>query len=188
MILDVWPVPGAAPHRGEARWGDRLFPCALGKSGVRADKREGDHATPLGRFPFRQVLYRPDREAKPRTALPTRAIAATDGWCDDVGDPAYNRPVTLPYAARHEVLWRADGLYDLVLTIGHNDDPVVKGAGSAVFVHVARPDGGGTEGCVAFRVEDLRWILAQADATSVIRILPAPAGPVSAGPVTPAQG
>lgn len=174
MILEAWPVPGAAPHCGEARWGDRLFPCALGKSGVRADKREGDHATPLGLFPFRQVLYRPDREAVPRTALPARAIAANDGWCDDVADPAYNRPVTLPHATRHEALWRADGLYDLVLVIGHNDDPIVKGAGSAVFVHVARPDWSGTEGCVAFRAEDLRWLLAEADAASAIRISPAP--------------
>jgi L,D-peptidoglycan transpeptidase YkuD (ErfK/YbiS/YcfS/YnhG family) len=174
MILDVWPVPGAEPHRGEARWGDRLFPCALGKSGVRADKREGDHATPLGMFAFRQVLYRPDREAPPRTALPTRAIAPNDGWCDDTGDPGYNRPVALPYPARHEAMWRVDAIYDLVLVIGHNDDPVVKGAGSAVFVHVARPDWSGTEGCVAFRVEDLRLLLSQADTTSAIRIRPAP--------------
>ena len=174
MILDVWPVLGGEPHRGEARCGDRQFPCALGKSGVRADKREGDHATPLGLFAFRRVLYRPDRESVPRTALPTQAIAPGDGWCDDVGDPAYNRPIALPYAARHEAMWRADALYDLVLVIGHNDNPVAKGAGSAVFVHVARPDWSGTEGCVAFRVEDLRWILAQSEARSAVRILPSP--------------
>ena len=173
MILDVWPVPGASPHRGEARWGDRLLPCALGKAGVKADKREGDHATPLGLFPFRQVLYRSDREAAPRTGLPARAIAAADGWCDDVADPAYNRAVTLPYAGRHEVLWRDDAIYDLILVIGHNDDPVVVGAGSAVFVHVARTDWSGTEGCVAFRLEDLRWILSQSDPRGAVRILPA---------------
>lgn len=176
MILEVWPVPGAECHRGEARWGDRVFPCALGKAGVRRDKREGDHATPIGLFPFREVLYRPDRGAPPRTSLPLRAIAAEDGWCDDVDDPAYNRPVDLPYAGRHEVLWRADALYDLVLVIGHNDDPVVKGAGSAVFVHVARDDWGGTEGCVAFRADDLRWILAQAGREGALRVLPAPPG------------
>ena len=71
------------------------------------------------------------------------------------------------------MLWRADAIYDLILVIGHNDDPVVKGAGSAVFVHVARPDWSGTEGCVAFQVEDLRWILARADAASAVRIQPA---------------
>ncbi len=173
MILEVWPVAGDAPHRGEARWGDRVFPCALGKAGVRTDKREGDHATPLGLFPFRHVLFRPDREPPPATALLARAIATNDGWCDDVADPAYNRAVALPYAGRHELLWRADGIYDLILVIGHNDDPVVKGAGSAVFVHVARPDFSGTEGCVAFRPEDLRWILSQADTRSAVRILPA---------------
>lgn len=176
MILEVRPVAGDPPHRGEARWGDRVLPCALGKSGVRADKREGDHATPLGLFPLRQILFRPDREAPPATALPSRAIAAQDGWCDDVADPAYNRAVALPHAGRHEALWRADGIYDLILVIGHNDDPVVAGAGSAVFVHVARPDFSGTEGCVAFRAEDLRWLLAQMKPGDAVQVLAARPG------------
>lgn len=171
MILDVWPQPGAgAPHLGQARLGERRFPCALGRAGVRRDKREGDNASPLGLFPFRRVLYRPDREAPPATRLETRALTPGDGWCDDVADRAYNRPVALPYPARHEKLWRDDGLYDLLAIIGHNDDPVVPGAGSAIFVHVARPDFSGTEGCVAFRVEDLRWILERLDAASAVRI------------------
>jgi L,D-peptidoglycan transpeptidase YkuD (ErfK/YbiS/YcfS/YnhG family) len=91
--------------------------------------------------------------------LPTAPIAADDGWCDDPADPAYNRPVRLPYAGRHERLWRDDRLYDLVLVIGHNDDPVVAGAGSAVFVHVARPDWAPTAGCVALALPDLLTLL-----------------------------
>jgi L,D-peptidoglycan transpeptidase YkuD (ErfK/YbiS/YcfS/YnhG family) len=142
----------------------RSFPCALGKGGLKpaADKREGDGATPIGTWPLRRVLYRPDRSAAPQTALPTAPIAPDDGWCDASGDPAYNRPVRLPYPAGAERMWRDDGLYDLVVVLGHNDDPVVPGMGSAIFLHLARPDYGPTEGCVALARPDLEALLALA--------------------------
>jgi len=143
-------------------WGAGRRTCALGKGGVRPDKREGDGATPTGRFPLRRALYRPDRGPAPATALPCAAIAPGDGWCDDPADPAYNRPVRLPHPARHERMWRDDALYDLVIVIGHNDDPPVAGLGSAVFVHLARPDWGPTEGCVALARADLLELLAAA--------------------------
>lgn len=135
--------------------------CALGRGGVRADKREGDGATPVGCFPLREALYRADRIAAPATALPLRSIAATDGWCDDPADPAYNRPVTLPHPARHERLWREDGLYDLVVVLGYNDDPPRPGAGSAIFLHAARPGLLPTEGCVALPLSDLVALVAR---------------------------
>ena len=138
----------------------RRWRCALGRGGVRRNKREGDGATPIGRHALRRVLYRRDRLAgPPATALPCSAIARDDGWCDDPGDPAYNRPVTLPHTASHEHLWREDGLYDLVVVLGHNDDPAVPGLGSAVFLHVARPDYRPTEGCVALALADLLDLL-----------------------------
>ena len=174
MDLDVWPRRDGAPHQGEARWNGAFVPCALGRAGLRVVKREGDDATPIGVFPFRRVLYRPDRVLAPAARLPIAPIGESDGWCDDPADPAYNRQVHLPYSARHEMLWRADALYDLVVVIGHNDDPVVAGAGSAIFVHVARPDWSGTEGCIAFRVEDLRRILAASDPTTLLRVHAAP--------------
>jgi L,D-peptidoglycan transpeptidase YkuD (ErfK/YbiS/YcfS/YnhG family) len=137
------------------------FRCALGRSGIRAeaDKREGDGATPAGCFSLRRVLYRPDRMAPPETSLPVAAIQPADGWCDDPADPAYNQPVHLPHPASHEEMWRADGLYDVVVVIGHNDDPVVPGMGSAVFMHVAKPDYEPTAGCVALALPDLLALL-----------------------------
>ena len=147
---------------GLARWGDRQFRCALGPAGPRSDKREGDGATPVGRFAFRYVLYRPDRLAAPRTSLPLRPLSPEDGWCDDPADPQYNKPVRLPYAGRHEELWRDDGVYDVIVVIGHNDDPPVPGQGSAVFLHVARPDYAPTEGCVALALADLLSVLSEA--------------------------
>lgn len=147
---------------GIARWGDRAFRCALGPAGIRRDKREGDGATPAGRFPLRRVLYRPDRLSPPSTGLPVAALTPADGWCDDPADAAYNRPVRLPCAARHERLWRDDAVYDVIVVVGHNDDPPRPGLGSAVFLHVARDDYAPTEGCVALALRDLLAVLAEA--------------------------
>ncbi|MBP2293897.1 L,D-transpeptidase family protein [Azospirillum rugosum] len=144
---------------GQLSWPGGSFRCALGRGGVKADKREGDGATPVGRFPLRHVLWRADRLPRPETALPTDPIAPDDGWCDDPADPAYNRPVKRPFAASHEELWRADGVYDVIVVMGHNDDPVVPGQGSAVFMHVARPDWEPTAGCVALPLPDLLRLL-----------------------------
>jgi L,D-peptidoglycan transpeptidase YkuD (ErfK/YbiS/YcfS/YnhG family) len=144
---------------GELRWPGRVVRCALGRNGIRYDKREGDGATPAGCFPLREVYFRADRLAAPSTSLPASPISPNLGWCDDPADAAYNRPVRLPYAARHERLWRDDDLYDLVVAIGYNDDPVEPGRGSAVFLHVARPDFAPTQGCVAMTRADLSDLL-----------------------------
>lgn len=155
---------------GEAVWGRRRMQCALGRAGISRDKREGDGATPAGRFPFRRAFYRPDRVAAPASALPVSPLSETMGWCDDPDDAAYNRLVELPYPARHEALWREDGLYDVVIVIGHNDAPVVAGAGSAIFLHVAAPNYAPTEGCVALALGDLLAVLAEADESSRVEV------------------
>ena len=146
---------------GRAVWRGREVRCAIGRGGIAARKTEGDGTTPGGRFPLRRVLYRADRTDRPRTGLPCQEIAPRDGWCDAPGDPLYNRPVSHPYPASAERLWRADTCYDLLAVIGFNDDPVIDGAGSAIFMHVARADYSPTEGCVALSLEDLRTVLAE---------------------------
>jgi L,D-peptidoglycan transpeptidase YkuD (ErfK/YbiS/YcfS/YnhG family) len=152
---------------GVARWGALRFRCALGRSGRRSDKREGDGATPVGAWPMRRLLYRPDRfAAPPESGLPAAPIARADGWCDAPGDPAYNQPVRLPYRASAERLWRRDLVYDLIVVLGHNDAPVVPGHGSAVFLHIARPGYPPTQGCVALARRDLLAVLAAADPAS----------------------
>jgi len=159
---------------GRLRFGGLDFRCALGRGGClpEADKREGDGATPLGLFPLRQVLYRPDRLATaPQTKLPRTALTPDDGWCDDPADDHYNRPVKLPYAGRHERLWREDGIYDVIVVPGHNDDPPIPGLGSAIFLHVARPDYSPTEGCIALALPDLLQLLAVATPRTMLQVL-----------------
>lgn len=149
----------AQSQRGVLRYDERVFKCVLGRSGISSDKHEGDGATPAGIFPLRRVVYRGDRLNLPATSLPASAIASSDGWCDDPTDKAYNRPVKLPYPASAEAMWREDHVYDVVVVVGHNDDPVLPKAGSAIFMHVAAPDGSPTAGCVALAQEDLLWLL-----------------------------
>lgn len=152
----------------------RTVRCALGKAGViaAADKREGDNKSPVGVWAIRRVLYRPDVYPQgPTTALPAVAMAPDDGWCDAPGDPAYNRPVKLPYPASAERMWRDDHVYDLVGILAHNDDPPVPGNGSAIFLHLAREDYSGTEGCVALAREDLEVLLATARPGDAIEIV-----------------
>lgn len=146
---------------GVLRWGGREIRCALGRSGVvqEKSKREGDGATPLGRWPMREAFYRADRLSPPVTGIPAAPITQALGWGDGPGHPGYNQLVQLPYPASHEKLWREDHVYDLIVVLGYNDDPVISGKGSAIFLHVARPDFSPTEGCVAVAREDLLDLL-----------------------------
>ncbi len=146
--------------RGLLRYGNFVFPCAIGRTGIVTAKREGDGASPRGSFTVTEVLYRSDRIRRPRTGLPVRAIDRADGWADEACDRNYNRPVRHPYPASAERLWREDGLYDLVVTTSHNFCPRVKGRGSAIFIHVAREGFAPTEGCVALRLADLEKLVA----------------------------
>jgi L,D-peptidoglycan transpeptidase YkuD (ErfK/YbiS/YcfS/YnhG family) len=157
---------------GTLAWRGETYACALGPAGIIKNKREGDKATPAGVFPLRRALYRPDRLDPPATGLPVAPIRPDDGWCDDPADAFYNRPVKRPYPASSEALWRDDALYDVIVVLGHNDDPVVPGAGSAVFLHIAKPDYGPTEGCVALAKRDLLEILASVDSSTEIEIRP----------------
>jgi len=151
-----------------ARWNRAAWRCGVGRGSLGMKAGEGDGVTPVGRWPMRRVLYRADRLAAPLTALPCQAIAPDDGWCDDPADAAYNRPVRLPYPASHERMARDDHLYDVVVVLGYNDDPVVPGAGSAIFLHLAREDYGPTEGCVALALPDLLEVLKGARAGSCV--------------------
>jgi L,D-peptidoglycan transpeptidase YkuD (ErfK/YbiS/YcfS/YnhG family) len=124
-------------------------------------KEEGDGATPAGFLPLRRVLYRADRLAPPLAAVPLEPIGPRDGWCDDPRDSAYNRLVRLPYAGRHEELWRRDAVYDVIGVLGWNDSPPVPGRGSAIFLHLATSDRAPTAGCIALDLNHLRDVLAK---------------------------
>lgn len=152
-------------------------PCALGRSGRRVLKREGDGATPVGLYALRRACYRRDQMLRPRTALPMRAIRPNDGWCDAVGDRNYNRQVSHPYPASAERMWRSDELYDVVIVLDHNDRPRIQGAGSAVFMHLARSGCTPTAGCVALARHNMSRLLAHVRRGARMLIHPCPSRP-----------
>ncbi len=152
----------------------KSYKCAIGKNGFSAEKKEGDGCSPLGIFALRECWYRADKMPPPKTKLPLKIINENDGWCDDASSPDYNKYVQLPYAFSHEKLWRDDGVYDLIIPIGYNDAPIVSGivsgAGSAIFLHIAKPDYSGTEGCIALSKTDLLEILPLLSPETMIEI------------------
>ena len=169
--MDLYVGPGDGGWRAVLDDG-RAWPCIVGHSGVvPADaKVEGDGATPSGAWPVRELRYRPDRLTPPPTDLPVRPLRPGDGWCDEPDHPAYNRPVTLPFDAGHEALWRDDHLYDLVAMLGYNDAPPAPGKGSAIFLHVAPADFGPTSGCIALDQPALEAVLAAMTPDSHVRV------------------
>jgi L,D-peptidoglycan transpeptidase YkuD (ErfK/YbiS/YcfS/YnhG family) len=147
--------------RGWLTAGPLSVPVALGRGGIRANKREGDGGTPRGRFAPLRVWWRADRLPRPATQLPLRRIGPGDAWCEDPRDRRYNRPVRMAKGQAGDRLWRADRLYDLIVEIDHNTRPRIAGRGSAVFVHVARQGFAPTAGCVALGTHSLRRLLAR---------------------------
>ena len=146
-------------HEALLDWGQGARRAAIGRGGIATKNREGDGVTPAGTYPFRRVLYRSDRMVQPITHLPVAVIMPNDGWCDAPMNPKYNQQVKRPYRAGSEALWRDDHLYDVLAVIGFNDQPVVQGKGSAIFLHVARPAYSATDGCVAMAQKDLLDLL-----------------------------
>ncbi len=154
-IIHANPATGTVTGFGETH------PARFGKGGYcpAAEKREGDGKTPLGTWPIRAALLRPDRLPTPTTRLPWRWLRPWDGWSDSPHDPAYNRPITTPHPHSHEQLWRTDHAYDIILILAQNDSPPTPGLGSAIFCHLTQPDTRPTEGCVALAGEVLaRWL------------------------------
>ncbi len=135
--------------RGWLTAGGQTIPVALGRGGIRANKREGDGGTPRGTFRPLRLWWRADRHPRPTTFLPVRAIGPEDAWCEDPSDRRYNQPVRLDWKHGGDRLMRDDHLYDFIIEIDHNTHPRIAGRGSAVFLHLARQDFSPTAGCVS---------------------------------------
>jgi L,D-peptidoglycan transpeptidase YkuD (ErfK/YbiS/YcfS/YnhG family) len=161
------------PGRKSQAWlfaGSLAVPVALGRTGIKTDKREGDGGTPRGRFRPLRLWWRGDRLPRPRTLLPVRRIGRHDAWCEDPHDRRYNQAFRRSANEPGDRLRRGDGLYDMIIEINHNTRPRVAGRGSAVFIHVARPGFAPTAGCVALRAEHLKTLLGRINSKTRILI------------------
>jgi L,D-peptidoglycan transpeptidase YkuD (ErfK/YbiS/YcfS/YnhG family) len=159
------------PSQGLLSCGGRTHVCALGKGGIKALKREGDGATPLGSMRLVSGWYRPDHVRLRSTPLGLAPITERSGWCDETSDRNYNRAVALPYPASHETMKRPDHLYDLVVVLDFNLKPRRRGGGSAIFMHAARSGMTPTEGCVALPLPVLTRLLPLLSSRTVLTVL-----------------
>jgi L,D-peptidoglycan transpeptidase YkuD (ErfK/YbiS/YcfS/YnhG family) len=137
------------PRRGWLTADGWTIPVALGRGGIKANKREGDGGTPRGVFHPRRLWWRADRHVRPRTHIPARAIRPEDAWCEDPADRHYNQSVRRAAGEPGDRLRREDHLYDFIVEIDHNTRPRIAGRGSAVFLHLARTNFSPTAGCVS---------------------------------------
>ena len=159
-VIHVRAKPGTR-SQGVLRAGPLSLPVALGRGGIKANKREGDGATPRGTFRLRRLWWRDGRHPRPATLLPVTRIKPDDGWCEDPSDRHYNQRIKVPPKSKADRLARNDNLYDFIIELDHNTRPRIVGRGSAVFIHVARPGFAPTAGCVALDINTLRRLLAR---------------------------
>lgn len=163
--------PSARDHcQGYLKVGSSTLNVALGRSGIGLLKREGDGHTPRAALRLLYGFWRSDRITRPKTRLPLLPSRKTMIWCDDPKSPAYNRLSRLPLKESHETLCRSDHLYDIVIVMDWNVSSRRRGAGSAIFLHLARPGYEPTEGCIAVSERDMRRLLTVAETRTVIHV------------------
>ena len=150
---------------------DTSYTCAIGKNGTTVTKKEGDGCTPLGEYSLGRIYFREDKVVLPHVKLPQVVINKNMGWCDDINSDDYNKAISFPFEYSAERLHRSDDIYDIVCVIEYNSNPIIKGKGSAIFMHVARDNYAGTQGCIALRKEHLITILSQANLQTQINII-----------------
>ena len=143
--------------------------CAIGKKGIGYKKKEGDLITPSGQFNIKYILYRKDR-VKISTKLRKRAIKKNMGWCDDPKSSHYNKLIKLPFAHKHEKLFKKENVYDIILILNYNMNPIKKNKGSAIFIHVAKNNYKKTEGCVAIKKRKLIKLLKEISPNTKVKI------------------
>ena len=149
---------------------DQKYKCSIGYNGLSKDKAEGDGCTPVGTFKLNKIMYRPDKINNFKSNLETEIIEKKDGWCDDINSELYNQKIIFPFELSAENLYRDDDLYDLICIIDYNLNPIIKGKGSAIFLHVASSDYSPTHGCVAIKKDGLIEIAKKLNRDSSIQI------------------
>jgi len=144
--------------------------CAIGKRGIGNKKREGDKITPKGKFKIKTILYRKDRVSHFRSKITKLSIKKNMGWCDDPKSKKYNKLIRLPFKGSAEKLYRGDNTYDIILVLNYNLNPIRKGKGSAIFIHVAKKNYKNTLGCIAVSKKNLKKIIKKINKSTIVNI------------------
>ena len=133
--------------------------CAIGKNGITKNKQEGDLKTPSGIFKLKKIFYRKDRIKLNNTTIKKSYIKKNSGWCDDPASKYYNKEIKSPFKYSAEKLWRKDNIYDLIIVLNYNFNPIIKNRGSAIFLHISKKNYAPTKGCIAINKKDMMNLL-----------------------------
>jgi L,D-peptidoglycan transpeptidase YkuD (ErfK/YbiS/YcfS/YnhG family) len=144
--------------------------CALGKRGIGNKRREGDFITPKGNFKIKYILYRKDRIKRIQSKIKKIIIKKNMGWCDDPLSKDYNKLIKIPSEYNYEKIYKKENVYDIILVLNYNMNPVVKNKGSAIFIHVTKTNYKKTEGCVAIKKVHLLKIIKELKNNTKIKI------------------
>jgi L,D-peptidoglycan transpeptidase YkuD (ErfK/YbiS/YcfS/YnhG family) len=155
---------------GYLKYKNFKFRCALGKAGIKQKKREGDFITPKGKFKLIKIYYRSDRIKKINSGLKKIKIKKNMGWCDDVRSNDYNKQIKINKKISYEKLYRKDNVYDIIVVLNYNLNPIIKGKGSAIFLHVAKKNYNKTHGCIALKKNELLSLISKIKKNTQIRI------------------
>ena len=155
---------------GYLKYKNLKFRCALGRGGVKKKIMEGDNITPEGIFKITKIYYRHDKIKKIKTLIKKIKIKKNMGWCDDPNSPFYNKLINLPTKYSHEKLYRNDNLYDLIVVLSYNTNPIIKNKGSAIFLHIAKNSYEKTKGCIAIKKKHLIEIICKIKKNTKIKI------------------
>jgi len=155
---------------GYLQYKNLKFRCALGKAGIKKKEKEGDNVTPKGTFKITKMYYRPDKIKNITSLVKKIKIKNNMGWCDDPSSNLYNRQIKLPNKFGHEKLYRKDNLYDLILVLNYNINPIIKNKGSAIFIHVAKNSYKKTKGCIALKKKHLIELVSKIKKNTKIKI------------------
>jgi L,D-peptidoglycan transpeptidase YkuD (ErfK/YbiS/YcfS/YnhG family) len=155
---------------GYLKYKNLKFRCALGKAGIKKKEKEGDNITPIGIFKITKIYYRADRIKNITTSIKKIKIKKSMGWCDDPNHNSYNKQIKLPSKYSHEKLYRKDNLYDLILVLNYNTNPIIKNKGSAIFLHISRDTYKRTKGCIALKKKHLILLISKIKKNIKIKI------------------
>jgi L,D-peptidoglycan transpeptidase YkuD (ErfK/YbiS/YcfS/YnhG family) len=155
---------------GYLKYKNLKFRCALGKAGIKQKEKEGDNITPRGIFKINGIYYRPDKIKNIKSAVKKIKIQKNMGWCDDPKSHLYNQQIALPNKFSHERLYRNDNLYDLILVLNYNTNPIIKNKGSAIFIHIAKNSYKKTKGCIALKKKHLIKLISKIKKNTKIKI------------------
>ena len=151
-------------------YGKYRVKCAIGKRGIGNKKREGDKITPIGKFKIKTILYRKDRISHFKSKINKLSIRNNMGWCDDPKSKKYNKLIKIPFKGSAEKLYRKDNIYDIILVLNYNINPIRKGKGSAIFIHIARKSYKSTLGCIAISKRNLKKIIKEINKSTIVNI------------------